>query len=127
MQFGKSRKDILQQQLSKILNTSLENVDVFTVMSSPVNSSFLDVRFSAHGSPYYAPERLENKITEYQTKVSSEFSYSWKSSNQKILVIPQLSKHLSIPKNSVEKNLTKIFLPKNTLPKLYFQIVYIKL
>lgn len=68
-QFGQSRKDILQQQLSKILNTSLENVDVFTIMSSPINSSFLDVRFSAHGSPYYAPERLENKITEHQDKV----------------------------------------------------------
>lgn len=40
-------------------------------MSSPSNHSFLDVRFSAHGSPYYAPERIENKITEHQDKVRS--------------------------------------------------------
>lgn len=78
LQFGKSRKEILHQQLSKILNTSLENVDVFTVMPSASNHSFLDVRFSAHGSPYYAPERIENKITEHQDKVSikSIVSYS---------------------------------------------------
>ncbi|CAG9855473.1 unnamed protein product [Phyllotreta striolata] len=64
------KKDILQQELSKILNTSLTNVDVFTVLNSPhQNSSFVDVRFSAHGSPYYAPEKLQNKITEHQNEL----------------------------------------------------------
>ena len=66
-----SKKDKLQDHISKILNTSLENVDVFTVMTSPSNSSFVDVRFSAHGSPYYAPEKLNNKATEQQEKVCS--------------------------------------------------------
>lgn len=42
-----------------ILNASLENVDVFTVYNKPtVNESFLDVRFSAHGSPFYPSEKM---------------------------------------------------------------------
>lgn len=48
----------------------MANVDVFTVLQSPnKNNSYFDVRFSAHGSPYYAPERLQNKVTEHQDKV----------------------------------------------------------
>ncbi|RZB41083.1 DE-cadherin, partial [Asbolus verrucosus] len=65
-----SKKDILQKHISKILNTSLENVDVFTVL--PYNGSLIDVRFSAHGSPYYAPEKLNNKATERQAKLEQE-------------------------------------------------------
>ncbi|KAJ8982823.1 hypothetical protein NQ317_010444 [Molorchus minor] len=72
---GMSKKDILQQQFAKIVNTSIVNVDVFTVLQSPnKNSSFIDVRFSAHGSPYYAPERLNNKITEHQDKLYQRLS-----------------------------------------------------
>ncbi|XP_050519455.1 DE-cadherin isoform X2 [Diabrotica virgifera virgifera] len=70
---GKSKRDILHQELSKILNTSLANVDVFTVLNSPhQNSSFVDVRFSAHGSPYYAPEKLENKVTDHQMELEQK-------------------------------------------------------
>ncbi|CAH1964482.1 unnamed protein product [Acanthoscelides obtectus] len=70
---GPSKKDILQRHLSKIVNTSLENVDVFTVMTSPnMTNDFVDVRFSAHGSPYYAPENLENKLTEHRAKLERE-------------------------------------------------------
>lgn len=66
---SKSKKDLLQQHISKIFNTSLENVDVFTVLKSPTNSSLVDVRFSAHGSPYYSPEKLNNKASEQQKEV----------------------------------------------------------
>lgn len=59
---GLSKKDILSQQLSLIFNTSLENVDLFTVYSHKNMSGYkvLDVRFSAHGSPYYAAEKLNS-------------------------------------------------------------------
>ncbi|KAJ8923494.1 hypothetical protein NQ315_010072 [Exocentrus adspersus] len=67
-----SRKDILQQRISKILNTSVENVDVFTVIRSPNEPDLIDVRFSAHGSPYYAPERLNNKVTEHQADLENK-------------------------------------------------------
>lgn len=53
---------MLQRHLASILNTSVENVDVFTVLVTPNNDSLVDVRFSAHGSPYYAPERLNSQV-----------------------------------------------------------------
>ncbi|CAH1153422.1 unnamed protein product [Phaedon cochleariae] len=70
---GISKKDILQQQIAKIVNTSLTNVDVFTVLQAPnQNSSYIDVRFSAHGSPYYAAEKMESKVTEHQTELEQK-------------------------------------------------------
>lgn len=60
-----SKKSLLQARLAHMLNTSLDNVDVFTVLHSTLNENqtLLDVRFSAHGSPYYAPERINQAIT----------------------------------------------------------------
>ncbi|XP_076295603.1 DE-cadherin isoform X2 [Lasioglossum baleicum] len=57
---GVSKKQMFHEKIANMLNASLENVDVFTVLHSPHhnNRSLLDVRFSAHGSPYYAPEKL---------------------------------------------------------------------
>ncbi|XP_050072812.1 DE-cadherin-like [Anopheles maculipalpis] len=56
-------KDRLQMSIANTLNVSRENVDVFTVLKRDnVNGTFLDVRFSAHGSPYYAPERLNGML-----------------------------------------------------------------
>uniref|UniRef100_A0A182XLI7 DE-cadherin n=1 Tax=Anopheles quadriannulatus TaxID=34691 RepID=A0A182XLI7_ANOQN len=56
-------KDRLQASIANTLNVSRENVDVFTVLKRDNdNGTFLDVRFSAHGSPYYAPERLNGMM-----------------------------------------------------------------
>ncbi|XP_052897559.1 DE-cadherin-like [Anopheles moucheti] len=56
-------KDRLQASIANTLNVSRENVDVFTVLKRDnANGTFLDVRFSAHGSPYYAPERLNGML-----------------------------------------------------------------
>lgn len=49
-------------KLATLLNTSYENVDLFTVLHHNDNTSLLDVRFSAHGSPYYAPEKINTKV-----------------------------------------------------------------
>lgn len=62
-----SKREELQKLISKILNVSLENVDVFTAMNS--KGEFLDVRYSAHGSPYYQPEKLNGKLAEHQNEV----------------------------------------------------------
>ncbi|XP_049959690.1 DE-cadherin [Schistocerca serialis cubense] len=69
-----SMKNLLQLKLSKFLNVSLENVDVFTVLHSPHNDStdVLDVRFSAHGSPYYQPERLNAIVAEHQDEIERD-------------------------------------------------------
>ncbi|XP_055837872.1 DE-cadherin [Episyrphus balteatus] len=65
-----SLKDQLQKSLAKLFNISLENVDVFTVLEHA--SRTLDVRFSAHGSPYYAPEKLNAMVAQHQRKIENE-------------------------------------------------------
>ena len=72
--FGMSKKDIFQQHLANILNISTDNVDVFTVLHSPHhnNKSLLDVRFSAHGSPYYAPEKLNTIVAQHSKDIEDK-------------------------------------------------------
>lgn len=66
---GRSPKEILHRHLAKILNTSSDNVDIFTVLTSIKDVLLVDVRFSAHGSPYYLPEKLNNAIIQHQEEV----------------------------------------------------------
>jgi len=70
---GPSRHELFHSRLARILNVSAENVDVFTVLHSPHNSntSLLDVRFSAHGSPYWKPEKLNAAVAIKRNVVSS--------------------------------------------------------
>lgn len=71
---GISKKDIFQERFATLLNNTIENVDVFTVLHSPHynNMSLLDVRFSAHGSPYYAPEKLNTIIAQNSKSIEEE-------------------------------------------------------
>eukprot|EP00096_Caligus_rogercresseyi_P016358 TRINITY_DN898_c0_g1_i1.p1 TRINITY_DN898_c0_g1~~TRINITY_DN898_c0_g1_i1.p1 ORF type:complete len:1540 (+),score=519.42 TRINITY_DN898_c0_g1_i1:230-4849(+) len=55
---GISKRDILVEKLKDWLNATY--VDVFAVL--PYSRSYTDIRFSAHGSPYYKPERLEGAL-----------------------------------------------------------------
>ena len=55
---GSSKRDKLKALMSKYLNATY--VDIFTVMAT--GTDFTDVRFSAHGSPYYRPERLDGTL-----------------------------------------------------------------
>ena len=57
---GISKREKLKDSLSKLLNNG-SIVEVFTVLPSGTSKSmpYTDVRFSAHGSPYFEPERLE--------------------------------------------------------------------
>ena len=47
-----------KESVASILDTSEENVDLFSVQDAPKTAKAIDVRFAAHGSPYYAPERM---------------------------------------------------------------------
>ncbi|XP_054263289.1 DE-cadherin-like [Macrosteles quadrilineatus] len=73
-----SKKMILQAKLAHLLNTSLDNVDVFTVLHSPhnTNQTQLDVRFSAHGSPYYSPEKINAAIDEHRRELEKALGVS---------------------------------------------------
>lgn len=66
-----TKKDRLRSSLAQLFNTSLENVDVFTVRANE-NASLIDVRFSAHGSPYYEAEKLNGKVAQNQHKLEEE-------------------------------------------------------
>lgn len=68
---GKSEKDRFQKSLATLLNITKENVDVFTVLKNE-NASIIDVRFSAHGSPYYEPLRLNGQIAQNQLQFEKE-------------------------------------------------------
>ncbi|XP_037944912.1 DE-cadherin [Teleopsis dalmanni] len=65
-----SLKDRLQYSIAKLFNISVSNVDVFTVLENINNT--LDVRFSAHGSPYYAPEKLNGMVAQNQQKLEND-------------------------------------------------------
>ena len=55
---GSSRRDKLKTMMARYLNATF--VDIFTVMAT--GTEYTDVRFSAHGSPYYRPERLDGTL-----------------------------------------------------------------
>ncbi|XP_062128404.1 DE-cadherin [Drosophila sulfurigaster albostrigata] len=66
-----SLKDRLQHSLARLFNTSVTNVDVFTVVENADNRH-LDVRYSAHGSPYYAPEKLNGIVAQNQQRLEQD-------------------------------------------------------
>ena len=54
-----------RNEIAKALNVVPDNVDIFSIQGVPSKDkrvdqkkSLVDVRLAAHGSPYYAPERL---------------------------------------------------------------------
>jgi Laminin G domain len=67
-----SPKSRLRAALSDLYNTSSDNIDIFTVLKNDLDSDVLDVRFSAHGSPYYEPEKLNGKISQYQHTIEEK-------------------------------------------------------
>ncbi|KAF6207435.1 hypothetical protein GE061_018678 [Apolygus lucorum] len=71
---GESKQAKLKKLIATYLNVSEENVDVFTVLHSPHNTNplLLDVRFSAHGSPYYSPEKLNAAVSYLSEQVLKE-------------------------------------------------------
>ncbi|KAL1114964.1 hypothetical protein AAG570_007787 [Ranatra chinensis] len=75
---GVNKQSILRKKLAKYFNISEDNVDVFTVLHSPhnLNSSQLDVRFSAHGSPYYLPEKLNAEVSIHKDELEQELGVS---------------------------------------------------
>jgi hypothetical protein len=67
-----SPKEKLHDFLAKTFNASKENIDIFTVLKNERDSAILDVRFSIHGSPYYAPEKLNGRILQSKREMERE-------------------------------------------------------
>ena len=55
---GQSPYDKFMIAIADSLNTRVEYVDVFSVLDSESSPGFVDVRFTAHGSPYYNNTKL---------------------------------------------------------------------
>ena len=68
---GKSKYDIFREALARRLGVPTGNVDIFTVMNHPTLERTCDIRYSAHGSPYYKPARLNGLVAEDKIMVCS--------------------------------------------------------
>jgi len=49
----------LRDQIASKLNIPVDNVDIFSVRDHPTLSRTVDVRYSAHGSPFYRQTRMD--------------------------------------------------------------------
>ena len=66
---GKSPYDKFCERLATSLNTDKENVEMISVLSPKTN--YTDLRFSAHGSPYYSPTKMNGVIMKNMSGVSN--------------------------------------------------------
>ncbi|GFY53891.1 neural-cadherin [Trichonephila inaurata madagascariensis] len=57
--------------LARLLNVKKENVDIFTVLKHQDNPPVTDIRFAAHGSPYYKASRLDGLIALHRKNIES--------------------------------------------------------
>lgn len=58
-----SMYDKLKDILSRILKVDRDNIDIFTVSTKSERPPITDIRFAAHGSPYYKAEYLDGTVT----------------------------------------------------------------
>jgi len=68
--YGRSHYQLLQETIASWLDVSVDNVDIFTVLNHPVQEKTIDVRYSAHGSPYYRPTKLNGMMALHKRRVS---------------------------------------------------------
>ena len=71
---GKSPYTMFIERMAAALNTEQQYVDVFSVLDS-TESGFVDVRFTAHGSPYYNTTKLIGAVLD-DTGVSIDTTWS---------------------------------------------------
>lgn len=58
----RSKADKFREKIADLLHVDKENVDVFSVQLRRRNPPLTDIRFAAHGSPYYKPVRLNGLV-----------------------------------------------------------------
>ena len=77
---GNSKLDMLREKLATLLETKPEFVDIFTVRDVPntgpphTHAHKVDMRYVAHGSPYYTTARLDGLVYANKASVSNKFS-----------------------------------------------------
>ena len=68
----KSKYEMLREKIAKLVGVNLHNVDVFSVQLYQQRPPITDVRFSAHGSPYYQPVKLNGLVLQHRAEIESE-------------------------------------------------------
>jgi len=58
-----NRYELFKQRVAELLGTIPSAVDIFTVLDSTTKPGYTDVRFTAHGSPYYNDTKLLGVIS----------------------------------------------------------------
>uniref|UniRef100_A0A6P7F1C7 Neural-cadherin-like isoform X3 n=1 Tax=Diabrotica virgifera virgifera TaxID=50390 RepID=A0A6P7F1C7_DIAVI len=66
---SKSMAEKFRDKIADLLNINRENVDVFSVQLRRKHPPVTDVRFSAHGSPYYKPVRLNGIVLMHREEI----------------------------------------------------------
>ncbi|XP_044315527.1 neural-cadherin isoform X11 [Drosophila rhopaloa] len=69
---SRSKMDRFRDKLADLLNTERENVDIFSVQLKRKNPPLTDIRFSAHGSPYYKPVRLNGIVLMHREEIEKD-------------------------------------------------------
>lgn len=67
----KSRYEKFREKIAELVGTSKENVDIFTVMLKQERPPITDVRFSAHGSPYFKATRLNGLVAQHRESIEA--------------------------------------------------------
>nr|CAH7741799.1 unnamed protein product [Callosobruchus chinensis] len=65
----KSMLEKFRDKIADLLNINRENVDVFSVQLRRKHPPVTDVRFAAHGSPYYKPVRLNGIVLMHREEI----------------------------------------------------------
>ena len=66
-----SRLDKYKSAIAEAVGTEPGNVDLFSIQNAGRDSRTVDVRFGAHGSPYYAPEELIARLKENRNRLTA--------------------------------------------------------
>ncbi|XP_046410179.1 neural-cadherin isoform X2 [Neodiprion virginianus] len=69
---SRSKADLFRDKLADLLNIERENVDVFSVQLRRKHPPLTDVRFAAHGSPYYKPVRLNGMVLMHREEIEKD-------------------------------------------------------
>ena len=65
----KSKIELFREKIAELVKTSVSNVDVFSVQLKQLSPPVADIRFSAHGSPYYEAIMLNGLVLQNREQV----------------------------------------------------------
>ncbi|XP_064079326.1 neural-cadherin-like isoform X1 [Macrobrachium nipponense] len=68
----RSKADMFREKIARLVGTGIENVDVFSIQLRNERPPVTDVRFSAHGSPYYHPIKLNGLVLQHRAEIEAE-------------------------------------------------------